>query len=283
MPDMDGFTLVEQLREDPRWRHLPVVLLTATTVQNEFEQCERLHVTAQVTKPIKQSDLLDAVTRAVGSSRRQQVSERPADEPITSSSLPHLRILLAEDSLMNQKLVLGLLQNDHDVTVVGDGQQALDRLSQQTFDLVLMDVQMPELDGLEATRQVRARERVSGGHTPIIAMTAHAMKGDRERCLAAGMDHYLSKPIRAARLFEALAFTLEHQTEAPGSWSGVTFFDESARSSTGTRRCTASTETSGCCARSSKRFWTSRRDCWPPSAEPLNRGTPPRCNALPTR
>ncbi len=213
MPDMDGFTLVEQLREDPRWSDLPVVLLSSTHVQNEFEQCERLQVAAQVVKPVKQSDLLDAITRAIGTRRSRQAG-RPELLADAAEPLNRLRVLLAEDSLMNQRLVLGLLERDHEVTVVGDGQAALERLEALSFDVVLMDVQMPRMDGLEATRAIRAAERNTDRHVPIVAMTAHAMKGDRERCLAAGMDHYVSKPIRAARLFETLAAAVSG--EAPG-------------------------------------------------------------------
>jgi CheY-like chemotaxis protein/HPt (histidine-containing phosphotransfer) domain-containing protein len=132
--------------------------------------------------------------------------------------LPRLRILLAEDSIMNQKLALGLLGADHDVTVASDGRQAVNLVEQESFDVVLMDVQMPVMDGLEATRLIRGQERSTDRHVPIVAMTAHAMKGDRERCLAAGMDFYVSKPIRAARLFEALrAATAQEPTEANGS------------------------------------------------------------------
>jgi PAS domain S-box-containing protein len=208
MPDMDGFTLVEQIREEPRWQHLPVILLASAHVQNEFEECERLQVSGQVSKPVKQSDLLDAVTRAIGSDRRRA---EPVSLPVpeVKYQLPRYRILLAEDSVMNQRLVLGLLQKEHEVTVVGDGQAAIDHVLADEFDLVLMDVQMPHIDGLEATRVIRSHERTSGKHIPIIAMTAHAMKGDRERCLAAGMDNYVSKPIRAAKLFETLAATMD--------------------------------------------------------------------------
>ncbi len=212
MPDMDGLTLVEQLREDPHWSDLPVILLTSTHVANEGEQCERLQVTGQVAKPVKQSDLLDAVTRAIGS--RQLRQRQSSSVPQAAAPLPRLRILLAEDSLMNQKLALGLLEKDHDVTVVADGQAAVERVARSSFDVVLMDVQMPIMDGLEATRAIRTQERSTRAHVPIIAMTAHAMKGDRERCLAAGMDHYLSKPIRAARLFDTLADTLRAAAQA---------------------------------------------------------------------
>ena len=204
MPDVDGFTLVETMRENPATADLPVIMLTSAHVHDELDQCERLRVAAQVAKPVKQSDLLDAITTSL--SRVPKGSARPAESSLAATAkLPRLRILLAEDSLMNQQLALGLLGTDHDVTVATDGRQAVNLVEQQTFDVVLMDVQMPVMDGLEATRVIRARERNTDRHVPIVAMTAHAMKGDRERCLAAGMDHYVSKPIRAARLFETLA------------------------------------------------------------------------------
>ena len=220
---MDGFTLIEQLRNDPLYRQLPVVLLSSAHIPNEFEQCQRLQVAAQVTKPVKQSDLLDAIARAVGTHdrRQDQISRTAADVP--RQQLAHLKILLAEDSVMNQRLVLGLLRNDHDLTVVGDGEAAVDLVSKEHFDVVLMDVQMPQLDGLEATRLIRAAERSTDRHVPIIAMTAHAMKGDRERCLAAGMDNYISKPIRAARLYETLADTVgffRRQRKRYEKWPG---------------------------------------------------------------
>ena len=119
---------------------------------------------------------------------------------------PPLRILLAEDNFVNQKIVQGLLEKSgHRVEVAANGAIALERLSQDAFDLVLMDVQMPEMDGLTATKLVRQQERLSKRHTPIIAMTANAMKGDREKCLDAGMDHYISKPIRFEELINAIA------------------------------------------------------------------------------
>ncbi|MCU0958620.1 MAG: response regulator [Pirellulaceae bacterium] len=202
MPDVDGFTLVETIRSHPATATLPVVLLTSTHLNDEAAQCDRLQITAQVSKPVKQSDLLDAIAVAMqGAVPALGVPPEPLGR---AAPLPRLRILLAEDSLMNQRLALGLLGADHDVTVAGDGHEALKLVEQESFDLVLMDVQMPLMDGLEATRAIRARERTTGRHVPIVAMTAHAMKGDRERCLAAGMDHYISKPIRAARLMETI-------------------------------------------------------------------------------
>ena len=218
MPDVDGFTLVETMRENPATAKLPVIMLTSAHMHDELDQCERLQVTAQVAKPVKQSDLLEAIAASLG--RDAPEVSRPAAPPCAPAALPRLRILLAEDSAMNQKLALGLLEPDHDVTVVSDGRQAVNLLEQQTFDVVLMDVQMPIMDGLEATRAIRTRERNTDRHVPIVAMTAHAMKGDRERCLAAGMDHYVSKPIRAARLYEALAAASSDGTAA-GSPGGA--------------------------------------------------------------
>ncbi|MHB8971117.1 MAG: response regulator [Pirellulaceae bacterium] len=211
MPDIDGFTLVEAIRENPATADLPVILLTSTHVHEELDQCERLRIAAHVAKPIKQSDLLEAITSSLS-----RGSVRPAESALDSlPPLPRLRILLAEDSVMNQKLALGLLGADHDVTVAMDGRQAVNWVERETYDVVLMDIQMPILDGLEATRLIRIQERRTDKHVPIVAMTAHAMKGDRERCLAAGMDFYVSKPIRAVRLFEALrAATAKESTES---------------------------------------------------------------------
>ena len=130
---------------------------------------------------------------------------RPAATGTEGASEMHLYILLAEDNLVNQKVACKLLERrGHDVTVVNNGAEALSALEQRAFDLILMDVQMPEMDGLEATRQIRGRERSTGIHVPILAMTAHAMKGDKERCLAAGMDGYISKPIQVQNLMQTI-------------------------------------------------------------------------------
>lgn len=160
---------------------------------------------AKLAKPVKQSDLLDAIVTAFAttvSSRRHRSKEmqRSADQ----SSKP-LRVLVAEDNPTNQALVAALLkQKGHRVTIVGNGRLAADRAVLEPFDLVLMDVQMPEMSGLEATGLIRDHERTAGGHVPIVALTARAMAGDREQCLAAGMDAYVPKPLRAEDLFAAI-------------------------------------------------------------------------------
>jgi CheY-like chemotaxis protein len=163
-----------------------------------------LGIAAYLTKPIKQSDLLDAILLALGvtSVEDEGFEERAARRPAAARPL---RILLAEDSLVNQKLAVALLEREgHAVTVAQNGKEAIKAFVSQEFDLVLMDVQMPEMDGFEATAAIRERQRQTGINVPIVAMTAHALKGDRERCLEAGMDDYVSKPIRASQLLTAI-------------------------------------------------------------------------------
>ncbi len=154
-----------------------------------------------ILKPLKQADLLDAVVQALGSATTAPAGAgRAQPEPARP-----LRVLLAEDGLVNQRVAAGLLQRrGHTVVVANNGREAVEALQKEPFDLVLMDVQMPEMDGLEATALIRERERATGGHVPIIATTADAMEGDRQRCLDAGMDAYLSKPIRADALYAAV-------------------------------------------------------------------------------
>jgi CheY-like chemotaxis protein len=159
-------------------------------------------------KPIKQSELLDAINAAVGTRIPERERARATERELLPRLRP-LRILLAEDSLVNQKLAIGLLEKyGHCITVANNGQEAVRAWEGQEFDLVLMDIQMPEMDGLEATAAIRAREQQASRHTPILAMTAHALKGDRELCLAAGMDDYVSKPMRTQELFAAVGRVL---------------------------------------------------------------------------
>jgi two-component system, sensor histidine kinase and response regulator len=274
MPDMDGIELAEHIRSNPEWDELRLLLLSSARSLLSPQRAARLGIRRTLTKPVKQSDLLDAIAEVMGTEEsaaapaaddaaavraaaifaagggpRDAASERrtgagrktgsgtaaggvaasrTAADSIGTGAAPapaarapagrRLRVLLAEDSPVNQKVAVQLLErHGHDVVVVTNGREALDTLAEDGFDLVLMDVQMPELDGLTATRLLRQRERRSGGHVPVVAMTANAMQGDREKCLAAGMDGYLAKPIRAEQFYAAV----EHFT-APASAERVT-------------------------------------------------------------
>jgi len=205
MPDMDGFTLVEQLRKSPQLAgNAKVIMLTSARQRGDAARCRELGVAAYLTKPVSQSELFEAIARVLG---------MPGSQPepaalITRHTMREgkkMRVLLAEDNVINQKLAARLLEkHGHHVTVTSNGREALAALDREDFDAVLMDVQMPEMDGFEATAAIRARELKTGRHLPIIAMTAHAMQGDRERCLAAGMDDYISKPIKIQQLTDVL-------------------------------------------------------------------------------
>lgn len=206
MPSMDGFALAECIKRNPQWESATIMMLTSAGQRGDAKRCREIGVAAYLTKPVRREELLDAILTALGTAPIKEA--RPA--LVTRHSLRenrnHLRILLAEDNAINQLLATRLLERrGHSVTVAGNGREALMALEQGSFDLVLMDVQMPEMDGFEATAAIREKEKHFGNHLPVIAMTAHAMKGDRERCLAAGMDEYITKPIRAEELAELLA------------------------------------------------------------------------------
>jgi signal transduction histidine kinase/DNA-binding response OmpR family regulator len=202
MPCMDGFTLAEQIMQNPNWRSATVLMLSSAGLRGDAERCRKLGVAAYLTKPIKQSELLGAILTALG--RNPQTEARPL--LVTRHSLRErrtgLRVLLAEDNAVNQLLAIRLLEKrGHKVTLAANGKEALAAVEEGSFDLILMDVQMPEIDGFEVTAAIRRKESATGAHIPIIAMTAHALKGDEERCLTAGMDAYLSKPVRPQELF----------------------------------------------------------------------------------
>jgi PAS domain S-box-containing protein len=204
MPQMDGFTLAEQIRQTPGLRDTMLIMLSSAGAPGSSVRCRHLGIDHCLIKPVKQSELLDSIVAVL---RVATADEAPPQMPVRErpEDVASLRVLLAEDGLVNQKVAVSLLeQRGHKVTVANNGQEALDALDRESFDVVLMDVQMPEMDGFEATASIRQKERASGGHTPIIAMTAHAMKGDRERCLEAGMDGYIPKPIRARDLYDAV-------------------------------------------------------------------------------
>jgi CheY-like chemotaxis protein len=204
MPQVDGFMLAEQIHEQAQLAGATIMMLTSGDRPGDAARSQRLGIACYLTKPIKQSELFDAIMAALGA---PALAAAELDDTAPAAASPHkqLRVLLAEDSLVNQKLAVCLLEKwGHRVSVAANGHQAIAAVAAQPFDLVLMDVQMPELDGLEATAAIRRSEAASGRHLPIVAMTAHAMVGDRERCLAAGMDGYLAKPIRARELLAVI-------------------------------------------------------------------------------
>jgi two-component system sensor histidine kinase/response regulator len=206
MPEMDGFELVERMRMDARMAATGVVMLTSGGLLGDAEQCRRMGIGSYLCKPVRKKELLAAVLAASGHFTAAAQGPRQAGMPAKSR---RLQILLAEDNLVNQAVATRLLERmGHAVEVAGNGKDALQRLAEASFDLVLMDVQMPEMDGITATERIRAGEQATLGHIPIIAMTAHAMKGDEERCLAAGMDGYVSKPVKTADLQAAMAAVL---------------------------------------------------------------------------
>ncbi|HEY6944278.1 MAG TPA: response regulator [Candidatus Acidoferrum sp.] len=212
MPKMDGFELVEHIRERPELSTATIMMLTSAGHRGDAERCQKLGVSAYLLKPIRQSELREAIAKVLGphaqESRIPLVTRYSLGDARDRSEI--LRVLVAEDNQVNQRLIARLLEKrGHRVVVVGNGKEALAALERaalkkETFDLLLMDVQMPEMDGFEATAAIRRKEKSTGQHQIIVALTAHAMKGDHEKCLAAGMDGYLSKPIRPKELDDVL-------------------------------------------------------------------------------
>jgi PAS domain S-box-containing protein len=215
MPEMDGFDLVQRIRENRRLPEPAMIMLTSAGEPGEVTRCRELGVAAHLIKPVGRTELREAVLRAL-TGKPAAAAAAPDPEQRLQAPCRPLRILLAEDNVVNQKVVCGLLEKQgHHVEIAGNGREALDRLTRDTFDVVLMDVQMPEMDGLEATAAIRKLEKHSGGHVPILALTAHAMKTDVEGCLAAGMDGYLSKPVRPADLLRQIEQLGLGHTRAP--------------------------------------------------------------------
>jgi PAS domain S-box-containing protein len=231
IPEPDAHRLIETLRQHPMSAQAPILLLTIPGSQSNYEQQYASHCAAVLTKPVLSDELsrtiataLDGTDTGKTSAARSEVSSPPT---ISGS----LRILLVEDHPINQRLTVCLLERrGHAVVVANNGKEALCAIAQQPFDLVFMDVQMPEMDGLEATAAIRARELEQGGHVPIIAMTAHALESDRERCLQAGMDDYLTKPVRPQQLFDSMTRFVpteaKHGVETPTSTATSDVFDK---------------------------------------------------------
>jgi signal transduction histidine kinase/CheY-like chemotaxis protein len=211
MPQMDGFELVKRIHDSPELAQPVILMLTSGDRSDDLARCRKLGVSSYLTKPVRRAELRSAIIAAIarvpslperGPRLSQGTVERGSQAPGRSA----LHILLAEDNAVNQRVALRILEKaGHRVAIAENGKDAFRALQEQSFDVILMDVQMPEMGGFEATALIRERENRTGRHIPIIAMTAHAMAGDRERCLAAGMDDYLSKPVAASTLLELLA------------------------------------------------------------------------------
>ena len=205
MPGMDGFALLEKFRESPAPCDATIMMLTRRGTASDAARCEQLGAAAALFKPIVRPELLETVAAVLGPrtpERAAMEQHEPKSSPVPTTAL---RILVVEDSPANRNVLLSLLRSKGWVAeAAGNGIEALAALEKESFDAVLMDAQMPDMNGLAATAAIRAREKVSGAHVPIIAITAHAMPGDRERCLKAGMDGYLAKPFRSKELFDAL-------------------------------------------------------------------------------
>jgi len=206
MPEMDGFALAEHIKKSPHDASATVLMLSSAGLRGDAERCRQLGIAAYLTKPFKQSELLEAILAALAAIPKADAQPKLITRHSLREESPQgLRILVAEDNAVNQMLAVRLLEKrGHSVQVAANGKLALECLQQGEFDVVLMDVQMPEMGGLEATEAIREKEKRTGAHLPIIAMTANAMKGDDEECLRHGMDAYVSKPLNLNALFEAI-------------------------------------------------------------------------------
>jgi two-component system sensor histidine kinase/response regulator len=211
MPEMDGFELIQYIKS--HMQSATIVMLTSGSYSGDVARSRDLGAEAYLIKPVRQKDLLQTIRRipALRASAPSLVaawtdSVRQLEQTLHPRSARGLRILVVEDNLNNQQVARSLLAKlGHAVMVAADGREAVEAIERESFDLVFMDIQMPDMNGFEATERIRARERITNTKIPIVALTAHAMTGDREKCLAAGMDAYISKPIRRAEVVEVIA------------------------------------------------------------------------------
>jgi two-component system sensor histidine kinase/response regulator len=215
MPNMDGFGLIEKIRSIPELSTTAIMMLTSAGHREDVERCKELGIISSLLKPVRQSDLLSVIGRALGENWSGAQPDKPV-QPVPMLRDKNLRILVAEDNCVNQTVAVRTLEKmGHSVVVAENGLQALSLLTQEAFDLVLMDIQMPQMDGLAATREIREAKLPGYSQIPIVAMTALAMKGDKERCLKGGMDGYVSKPLDRRELEEAIASAVNSPGDTP--------------------------------------------------------------------
>lgn len=211
MPGMDGFMLVEEMRRSLFQPMPATIMLTSGSQCGEANRCRELCIAAYLGKPVMRTQLLEKILRTLGPRISPTKPVSRSGSPRSTGASMALRVLLAEDNPVNRRVATLLLEKQgHSVTVVNDGSAALAALTGEEFDLILMDVQMPGMDGMQATASIRASEEITGNHIPIVALTAHAMAGDRARFLAGGMDGYIAKPIYPREMFDTIADVLLH-------------------------------------------------------------------------
>jgi CheY-like chemotaxis protein/HPt (histidine-containing phosphotransfer) domain-containing protein len=205
MPEMDGFTLAERMRGGPTLTGPSILMLSSADHSEALQRCRELSLNAYIVKPVTQAELYTALLAALGAAPRAAAA-RPKPVALPDEAAHTLRVLLAEDNPVNQKLAIHLLEGmGHEVRLAHNGVQAVELYRRESFDLICMDLQMPEMGGIEATAEIRLIDGERDTRTPIIALTAHAMQGDRERCLEADMDGYVSKPVRRDELRDEIA------------------------------------------------------------------------------
>jgi signal transduction histidine kinase/CheY-like chemotaxis protein len=215
MPGMDGFQLAGKIRDNPLFADLKIIMLTSAGQRGDAAQSRHLGLAGYLKKPVGQSELLEAILRVIAGPSSNTVRALVTQHVLREDA--HLtRILLAEDNVVNQRVATSLLKKrGYSVTIAGNGREAIEKFEQESYDLILMDVQMPEIDGLEAAAIIRRRELGTGAHIPIVAMTANTMQGDREICLAAGMDGYVSKPLNIKEFLAVVQGLIRPAENAP--------------------------------------------------------------------
>ena len=203
MPGMDGFELIKKIREIPEYKKVPIIILSSDIVEAELKGVEELGVSDFILKPVRRSRLYNAIVRGITRETRKIASKKYDIGSVLKNKL--FKVLLAEDNLINQKLTVRLLEKQGwQISVAANGREALNLLDKNRFDFILMDVQMPEMDGIEAAKEIRKREKETGKHIPIIALTANAFEEDKKKCLEAGMDEYATKPIKINEIFSII-------------------------------------------------------------------------------